>query len=103
MTTAPTTAAKAELAPGGKLRVGINYGNFLLVQRDPQTRALNGVAPDLARELGRRLDAATELVPYDSAGRMADAVGENAWDVAFLAAEPARANQIAFTAAYVEI
>jgi polar amino acid transport system substrate-binding protein len=103
MTTAPTTAAKAELAPGGKLRVGINYGNFLLVQRDPQTKALNGVAPDLARELGRRLDAATELVPYDSAGRMADAVGENAWDVAFLAAEPARANQIAFTAAYVEI
>ena len=97
------TQAKTELAPGGRLRVGINYGNFLLVQRDPQTKALNGVAPDLARELGRRLGADTELIPYDSAGKMADAVAESAWDVAFLAAEPQRANQIACTAAYVEI
>ncbi len=25
--------AKSDLAPGGKLRVGINHGNFLLVQQ----------------------------------------------------------------------
>ena len=34
---------------------------------------------------------------------MADAVKRGAWDVAFLGAEPARATEIAFTAAYLEI
>jgi polar amino acid transport system substrate-binding protein len=34
---------------------------------------------------------------------MADAVRTGVWDIAFLAAEPARANEIAFSAAYLEI
>ncbi len=34
---------------------------------------------------------------------MADAVGSDAWDIGLIGAEPARAEKIAFTAAYVEI
>jgi hypothetical protein len=30
--------AKAELVPTGKLRVGVNLGNFLLVNKDPASR-----------------------------------------------------------------
>jgi polar amino acid transport system substrate-binding protein len=44
-----------------------------------------------------------ELIGYDSAGKMAEGVKTGAWDVAFLAAEPARAGEITFTAGYLEI
>ena len=62
--TAPqvSPAARAELAPGGKLRAGINYGNVVLATKDPKTGALNGVHVDLARELARRAGVAIELV-----------------------------------------
>ena len=98
-----TPAARSELAPTGTLRVGINYGNFLLVLKDSASGEPQGIAPDLARELGRRAGVPVEFVRFDQAGKMADAVRAGVWDVAFLAAEPARANEIAFTTAYLEI
>jgi polar amino acid transport system substrate-binding protein len=61
------------------------------------------VAHDLAQELGRRLGLAVELCPHPNPGALADAAGKNVWDVGFLGAEPLRANEIDFTAAYVEI
>ena len=67
-------ATLAELAPSGTLRVGINYGNTVLVQRNATSGELSGLAPDLARELARRAGVPVELVPYDTAGKMADAV-----------------------------
>jgi polar amino acid transport system substrate-binding protein len=95
--------ARSELAPAGVLRVGINHGNFLLVAPGSAGPAPRGVAPDLARELGRRLDVPVTFVGFDTAGKLADAITAGAWDVAFLGAEPQRASQIAFTAAYLEI
>jgi polar amino acid transport system substrate-binding protein len=94
---------RSDLAPTGKLRVGINYGNPVLAKRDPASGNLHGVAVDLGRELGRRLDVPVELVAYEAAGKMAEAVGAGAWDVAFLAIDPGRADQISFTAPYMEI
>lgn len=103
--TAPVTppAAVAELAPTGKLRAGINYGNPVLVQKDPATGGPKGLAVDLAQELGRRLGVSVELVTFDAAGKMADAVKAGAWDIAFLAVDPVRAADITFTAPYLEI
>ena len=103
MTPDISPALLTELAPTGKLRVGINYGNFLLVTRGPAGGEPRGIAPDLARELGRRLGVGVEFVGFDAAGTLADAVTTGVWDVAFLGAEPLRANVIAFTAAYLEI
>ncbi|MGH9330129.1 MAG: transporter substrate-binding domain-containing protein [Vicinamibacterales bacterium] len=103
MATEISPAARSELAPTGKLRVGINHGNFLLVTAGSSVADPRGVAPDLARELGRRLGVPVEFVRFDRAGAMADAVRTGAWDAAFLGAEPQRANEIAFTAAYLEI
>jgi polar amino acid transport system substrate-binding protein len=96
-------SVRAELAPTGTLRVGINYGNFLLVTSYAAGAEPRGPAPDLARELGRRVDVPVEFVAFDTAGKLADAVKTGAWDVAFLGAEPQRAGEIAFTAAYLEI
>ena len=91
------------MAPGGVLRAGINLGNPTVVQKDPAGGELRGVGPDLARELARRLGARVEFVTYDSAAKMADAANTGAWDVAFLAGDPKRANEIAFSAPYMEI
>ncbi|OGA52575.1 MAG: ABC transporter substrate-binding protein [Betaproteobacteria bacterium RIFCSPLOWO2_12_FULL_62_13] len=96
-------AARSELAPTGKLRAGINLGNFLLTATDPATGEFRGVAVDLGRELGRRLGVPVEIIGYPSPGALADAAKSGVWDVGFLAAEPQRAHEIDFTAAYVEI
>jgi polar amino acid transport system substrate-binding protein len=95
--------ARAELTPTGKLRIGINYGNFLLVTSYQPGAEPRGPAPDIARELARRVGGPMEFVFFDTAGKLADAIKTGAWDVAFLGAEPQRANEIAFTAAYLEI
>lgn len=96
-------AARADLTPTGKLRVGINLGNFLLTAKDPVTGESRGIAVDLGRELARRLGVPVEIVGYPTPGELADAATSGAWDVGFLGAEPHRAKEIIFTAAYVEI
>ncbi len=97
------TLLRSDIAPTGKLRVGINYGNPVLATRDTVSGELRGVAVDLARELGTRTGLPVELVPFESAGKMFDAVKAGAWDVAFLAIDPGRADEIDFTAPYIEI
>ena len=94
--------AVRELTPTGKMRVGINVGNTVLVQTDAAGNPC-GIAADLARELARRLGVTIEFIIYEAAGRMTEGVKTGAWDVAFLAADPDRAGEIAFTAPYVEI
>ncbi len=99
--TAVPAAALRELAPTGKIRAAINLGNSVLAQGTPQ--APSGVTVDLARELGRRAGVPVELIPYDTAGKVFEALKTHAWDVAFLAIEPVRAAEIAFTTPYVLI
>jgi polar amino acid transport system substrate-binding protein len=94
---------KKEFAPSGTLRVGLNYGNFLLVLKDAPDGTPRGIAPDLGRELGKRVGVPVEFVKFQQAGQLADGVRDGKCDVGFLAAEPQRANEIAFTSAYLEI
>jgi polar amino acid transport system substrate-binding protein len=93
--------AISELSPTGRLRAAINLGNPVLVQGD--AAAPRGVTVDLANELARRTGLALELVPFDGAGKVFEALNAGAWDIAFLAIEPVRAAEIAFTAPYVII
>lgn len=95
--------ARKALAPTGKLRVGLNMSNFLLTATDAATGKPKGIAADLGTELGKRLGIPVELVPFPNPGAVADAAKSGAWDVAFIGAEPQRAREIDFTAAYVEI
>jgi polar amino acid transport system substrate-binding protein len=93
----------SELAPGGTLRAGINLSNPLLVTGSSPTGEPVGVSPDLARAIADRLGVALSYVPFASPGEVADAAGSDTWDIALIAAEPARAETIAFSPAYVEI
>src|SRR6185503_4946332 len=103
MTIPVTPASRADLAPAGTLRAGINYGNFILATRDRAGGESRGVAIDLTRELGRRLGVPVEIVAYETVAAMVDAAKTQAWDIAFLGIDPARAGDIGFTAAYLQI
>ena len=93
----------AELAPTGVLRAGINLSNFLLVTGKSPAGDPEGVAPDMAREVARRLDVPVKYVTFPSPGALGDQAGKGVWDIGLIGAEPQRAETIAFTAAYVEI
>jgi polar amino acid transport system substrate-binding protein len=95
-------AAKAELAPTGKLRAGMNLSNTLFTQRRPDGQ-LHGVAVDIMNELGSRLGVPVEMVVHPTPGQVADAVNKNTWDVAILAIEATRAQTIAFSPPISEI
>ncbi|MCG8344241.1 MAG: transporter substrate-binding domain-containing protein, partial [Chlorobiales bacterium] len=62
-----------------------------------------GVSPDMARAIADRLGVGVSYVTFASPGELADAAGHDAWDICLIADEPARAERIAFTPAYVEI
>lgn len=91
----------SDLAPTGVLRASINLGNPVLAQgtaADPR-----GVTVDLAREVGRRLDLPVELSCFDAARRSFEAMVAGDADICFLAIEPAREAEVAFTRPYVVI
>ena len=94
---------KAELAPTGVLRAGINLSNFLLVTGKTAAGDPVGVAPDMASEIARRLGVPVQYVTYKTPGELADMADTGAWDIGLIGAEPQRAEKIAFTPAYVEI
>jgi polar amino acid transport system substrate-binding protein len=98
-----TPQAAAELAPNGKLRAAINFGNPILAARDATTGEARGVSVDLARELGKRIGVPVELVLFSAAGKVVEGLQSSAWDVAFVAIDPARAVDMEFTAPYVVI
>lgn len=100
MTVDPAAHA-ADLAPTGTLRVSINLGNPVLAQGTPESPG--GVTVDIARELGRRLSLPVDFVCFDAARKSFEAMASGATDVCFLAIDPARETEVAFTAPYVVI
>lgn len=97
------SAAVSDLAPTGVLRAAINFGNPVLAGRDAATGEPCGISVDLARELARQLGVPVALVPFDGAGKVVAAIPSGAFDVCFLAVDPLRAEEIAFTAPYAVI
>jgi polar amino acid transport system substrate-binding protein len=91
----------SDLAPAGVLRAANNLVNPVLAQGT--AAAPSGVTVDIARELGRRLGLPVELVCFDAARLSFEAMVQGRADICFLAIEPARAAEVAFTAPYVVI
>lgn len=99
---APSPDVMKDLAPTGKLRAAINYGNNVLAQRGPNGEP-RGVSVDLARELGKRLGVPVEYVPFEAAGKSFEAVAKGQTDIGFVAIDPQRGQEVDFTAPYVVI
>jgi polar amino acid transport system substrate-binding protein len=100
MSSVPATIAE-DLAPTGTLRAAINLGNPVLAGGTPV--APSGVTVEIARELGSRLGLPVELVCVDAARKSFEVLTAGKADICFLAIEPARETEIAFTAPYVLI
>lgn len=98
----PATAG-SELAPTGTLRAAINFGNPILAAKDAATGEPRGVSVDLSRELARRLGVPVQFVFYDAAGKVVEGLKSGAWDVAYVAIDPARAVDISYSGPYVVI
>jgi polar amino acid transport system substrate-binding protein len=96
-----TAGIVADLAPSGVLRAALNLNNPVLVQGTPA--APSGVTVDIGREIAARLGVPAEFRCYPGARDSFTATAADQADVCFLAIEPARAAQIAFTAPYVLI
>ena len=93
----------ANLAPHGKLRAAINMSNFLLVSGRTLSGQPDGLSPDVAHELARRLGVPCELVPFEGPGLVADAAGKDIWDIGNIAEEPERAESMDFSQPYIQI
>ena len=100
-TTTPNPAVAADLAPTGVLRASVNLGNPVLAQGTPE--APGGITVDLAREIGARLGLPVELLCFDAARKSFEAMADGRADLCFLAVDPARETEVAFTAPYVVI
>jgi polar amino acid transport system substrate-binding protein len=91
-------AALKELAPTGKLRVGIavapspGAGN-VAVDASGEPR---GVGGDLGRELTKKLGVPVQWVPYPNSGALTDALASGACDVAFLPVDAERRKKVDF-------
>ncbi|MBX2854596.1 MAG: transporter substrate-binding domain-containing protein [Rhodobacteraceae bacterium] len=104
--TVPLTATPeviAELAPNGVVRVGLNMANFLLVTGEDAFGNPVGVSPDIGRAIAAGLGVQAQFVLFPGPGAVADTANADEWDIANIAHEPQRANDITFSPAYCEI
>ena len=90
----------AVLAPTGTLRASFIASNPVQGRVDPKTGETTGPAPDLVRELARRLGLPFRVVPLADAGAVLDSVKTGAVDIGFLATDPERAKQVDFSDGY---
>lgn len=101
---AMTAAARKELAPTGKLRVGIVIApvaaNPFFATKDPATGQPRGVTVDLGAELAQKLGVPLELVAYPAAAALLEGATSGAWDVTFLPVDREREKVVDFGPAY---
>ncbi len=94
---------RKQLAPTGVLRAAVNLSNPLLVTGKAENGDPEGVSPDMAAAVAAALGVGVKLVTYPNPGVLADGMAKGEWDIGMIAVEPARAETIAFTAAYTQI
>jgi polar amino acid transport system substrate-binding protein len=93
---APSAEARAALAPGGVLRVGVYAGSptSLVQGRDGRPA---GLAHDLGQELARWLGVRMELVEYRRIAQVIEGMKTGEVDFTFTNATEARARDVDFT------
>ncbi len=91
----------ADIINAGKLRVGLGVGAAPIALKDATSGDLRGPAVDLGRELAARIGVEIVFVEYPRPGAVIEGVHNNAWDVAFLAFHPSRAELADYTPAYI--
>jgi polar amino acid transport system substrate-binding protein len=100
---AQENTALKELAPTGKLRVGIVFApaaSVFFVTKDASGQP-HGVTVDLGNALGRKLGVPVEFMMAPNSGLVTDATESGAIDVSFMPVDEERKKRIAFGPNYV--
>lgn len=93
-------AQSATLAPTGTLRASFIATNPVQGRVDARTGDTTGPAPDLTRELARRIGVPSVVMPLPDADAVLESVKSGKVDIGFLAVEAERARQVDFSDAY---
>jgi polar amino acid transport system substrate-binding protein len=93
---------KGEIAPTGKLRVGIGISaaGGAYWSNKTESGGYVGVPVDLGKEMAAQLGVPVEYVPYSNSGQITDAASNGAWDVTFLPRDPERETKMSFGPVY---
>ena len=90
------TTVNTEIAPMGKLRVGMNAANTTLVKRTADGN-VSGISVDLGRFIAEKLGMSYEPVVYGSAGPYTESFGKGEWDIIVTGRNPFAAKMVDFS------
>src|ERR1700731_3408108 len=93
---------KDEIAPTGKLRVGIGVsaaGGAYWSNKN-EAGGYTGGPVDLGKEMAAQLGVPVEYVAYPNSGQITDAASSGAWDVTFLPKDAERETKMSFGPIY---
>jgi len=96
-------AVLEQLAPSGVLSAGVYLGNILLVTGQSSTGEPTGISPDICRAIAKRLGVEVNLIGFSTQVEVVEAVASGRCGISLLGSDPARAQKITFTPAYVEL
>jgi polar amino acid transport system substrate-binding protein len=93
---------KGEIAPTGKLRVGIGISaaGGAYWSNKTESGGYSGVPVDLGKEMAAQLGVAVEYVAFSNSGQITDAAAKGDWDVTFLPQDPERETKMSFGPIY---
>ena len=100
-----TAAARRELAPTGKLRLGVASAparSALFVVKDTNGQP-SGVTVDLGKELAHKLGVPVEFIVASNTGELVNATSSGALDVSFMPVDDERRTKVDFGPAYFVI
>ena len=94
---------KMQLTSNGVLSAAVYLGNFLLVTGRSSIGEPTGIAPDICRAIAERLGVKLVLVPCETQAEVVDCAASAKCGIALVGSDPARAERVTFTPAYVEL
>ena len=92
-----------QLAPNGVLSAGVYLGNILLVTGRSPSGEPTGISPDICRAIAKCLGVEVSLIGFNTQNEVVEAVVSGRCGISLLGSDPARAQNITFTPAYVEL
>ena len=101
-TSAQDPSVAATLSPTGRLRTALIASNPVLVTRRPDG-TLGGVSVAVASALAALFGVPIELKPYANPARYNESLATDDWDIGLAAHDPARADHLAFSMAFMEV
>ena len=94
---------RTALAPTGTLRIAVYPGSPTSLLRGPGPNEMRGLTVEIGRELARRLGVPAEIVVFEKVPDIVEALKAGKADFTITNASPARAKDIDFTAAIVQL